>query len=202
MKSAILFLLLAALACSPAFAAGKTFLYGDYYAGMSWRDFQKTGPAECDQFPERIVCNRRNILFANILWTQFFEFTGDGLTAVGFGLPFSPQLFARMMAWLERHGYEPLQMQANDKTLDLSGTGTPAEERAAQEFKAYVPGARVFIASMIKEDYLMKLRASKDGRLPANCVVASLGSDRTQNAMYLIFGTGSEFKFMRGPRGE
>lgn len=184
-------IILLAQACSVC-AHDKTFLYGEYYAGMSREDFFKTGPAQCDEFSDgKMVCNRKNIIFAAQEWTQFFEFTKNGLSCVGFGQHLSSAAISAAMAWLQDENYVPIEAETGQQNLSFlplyEENGKSGFKKDVRQFNKHLPTSDRFKAYLVKNSILKEYKTAD--KLPANAILVSMGGEKSRNTFFVCFET-------------
>lgn len=193
----ILFLFFAILAMAlDASAKAETFLYGDYYAGMTREAFSKTGAAQCDEFSGGITtCNRRNVVFASEEWTQFFEFNKDGLCCVAFGRPLSLAIIDNVLAWFEGEDYIPIKAEAGKNSVNYAflydKRGESEFKKETEIFNRGLPSADLLNSYLIKQSFLEEL--TDNGKLPANAIIASIGGSKSLGTFFVIFEPASNF---------
>ena len=180
-----------------ACAEDKTFLYGDYYYGMTRDEFFKTGAAQCDDYPDgSTICNRQGIEFANFKWTQFFEFDKNGLTCVAFGQPMSWSRAEAAFIWFIQENYVPLKATAGRKSIDFTlfyNKDTKSEyEEEFYPFYNSLPSSDDFHAYFIKKSSLEKYETMD--MMPKGIVIASIGATKRQGKMFICFESGRNFR--------
>lgn len=182
----MIFLAIAFNAC----AEEKIFLYGDYYNGMSREEFFRTGVSGCEEFPDdNLVCSHPDIPFADLEWTQFFQFNEDGLTCVAFGASASREAIDRALIWTVIEKYAPLKIAAGRNSLDYApfyGKDSQKEfEREAGSFNRDLLSAPEMTAWLVKRALLEEYKST--GLLPADALVVKMGGARGTGDFYIAF---------------
>lgn len=194
MKTFLVLMLFLGMAFN-ARAEDRLFLYGNYYSGMSYEDFLKTGPAQCDDFANgKKICNRQKVVFAAGEWTQFFEFKKNALTCVAFGHPLSMTAISAAMAWLQDENYAPIEAEAGKKSisfLPLYDNNKSEFEKEAEPFSQDLLGADDFRAYLIKKSILNEHKTMD--KLPPDTMIVTLGGSKRRGTIFVCFETVENF---------
>lgn len=195
-----LLLALAIFISGNVLAEDKLYLYGDYYAGMSPEELLKSGPAQCDKYPDNtMICNRAGVEFSGLTLTQFFEFKNDALNCVAFGGHLSPQIIMLFMEWLKNEHYAPISALASGKSIDFSllyEDGRKQEfEKEAENFNRDLPNADSIKSWLLKSSVIDMIQDT--GKMPENAILTTLGGSKSEGNMFLCFEPAKNYKFKK-----